>query len=125
LRARPNKNARRWNSKDELRLFAMVHRMQREGLTERQAIDRIAAERAALQLPRYKGRGTQYLGKASRARGASALWRRWTRIKRKHPRDLVEAVGPSDWPTSPLEQRLRELDLGPLFARLAGDKRNG
>lgn len=122
---RSNTNARTWQSDDERRLIVMMSRLSEKGYTERQATDRIAADPEASQVLPYKGHGTQYSGETGQARRASAIRAQLSRIKKKYPGDLMEIFSPPDRPKSPLKRQLRELELGPQFARLAGDKRKG
>ena len=124
--SRQNRAAATWDKAD-IAFLAMVHRLTQGGLSERRAIDKIAADPKKWGRLPYKQNGRPlYGGKIEQAKRAAALRRHLNRIKQRWGKNPLECVfGLQEWPTSPLHRKFLDLELGPLAGALGGDKRNG
>ena len=125
----------KWDELAQILLFGMMYRLTKQGLSERKAIEAIAADPTRWgQLPEIEQRKRpRYGGKIEQSRRKAALWRQWTRVKKDtarlgfsfklEPGDPIPAIFGGETPESPLERIFQNLELAPLLGKSIGDKR--
>jgi hypothetical protein len=124
---RSNRSANKWDKARPV-FIAMMYELTKDGQSDREAIEIIARDPARWSKLPYAQRGTpKFGGKKEMAKRAEALRRQLNRMKQRWGDDpLARALGLEETPAiSPLERKLRDLQLGPLVSRPNGDKRKG
>lgn len=109
---RTNRNATTWTPENDFNLLREITISQGRGLSQRQAVKRLAADRTKWQLFPYQPKGHFVTGSEQRKREA-ALWARLRAIvKRSRGRSLLDLFGLSEQPaTNSIEDTLRRLDM--------------
>jgi hypothetical protein len=82
-RRRPSRNAATWGSEHDLALYQEMSALKARGLSERKAIEKLAADRGQRQLFPYKAQIRPGSRMDARSQRAAALRARWTQVKRR------------------------------------------